>query len=336
MKTVLTCMTALLLIGCAGIGIQSKSVQFQDGLIIEEMESKQVSGGWIEQNSTQKVNVILPPSYESAPEKRYPVILFLHGFGDKPHVQPFLKQLNRFYAETAAQEFIFVEPNGTNSLGGSFYWNSPASGNWESYITDEVIPLVDHKYRTIGTKESRGIAGFSMGGTGAVNLALRNPDVFNAVYTFSAGILAAGDMDSLLDSWRRSGMYPRAYGAAISPNKELGKPFAEIPNKTFADNPAENERVIENWYKIFGDMDAKLAAYTAQEYTLSGIRVHVTTGDSYAWIPAGNTDFARLLSKYGIEHVFDIEKGGHTLPSRFLTERVIPFFTEHLEVSPEN
>lgn len=311
---------------------KSESFPQDDGLVMEIMESREVNRGWIEESTEQIVNVYLPPSYESDTEKRYPVIYFLHGFSQSPNQlanrRTFLNSY--FKSDESLREFIIVEPNGNSILGGSFYWNSPASGNWESFIVKEVVSVIDRKYRTISQKESRGIAGFSMGGTGAMNIALRNPDMFNAVYAFSAGILADGDMDMLQRSWGASRPYNNSYGAAASPDKSIGEPYAEIPNSTYEDS-AENDRVISNWYTVFGNMDEKTSAYLESGDTLAGIGIHANEQDSYQWIPKGSLDLHRILTEKGIEHQFELGRGMHALPRGVIDQYLIPFFTEHLE-----
>jgi S-formylglutathione hydrolase FrmB len=78
--------------------------------------------------------------------------------------------------------------NGTNKLGGSFYVNSSVTGDWEDFIAQDVVGYVDSNFRTLAQSESRGITGHSMGGFGALNIAMHRPDVFGAVYSMSPGL----------------------------------------------------------------------------------------------------------------------------------------------------
>jgi S-formylglutathione hydrolase FrmB len=81
--------------------------------------------------------------------------------------------------------FIVVVVNGSGPFGGSFYANSPSTGMWRDYVTREVVPLVDAKFRTIADRGHRMIAGFSMGGFGALDLAFREPEEFGAVWAIA-------------------------------------------------------------------------------------------------------------------------------------------------------
>ncbi len=292
------------------------------------IESAAIAGAMLDQNPAQGVNVYLPPGYDSDETRRFPVIYFLNGFGESNRqLMGHRRDADHSIVEGGLPGFIVVEPNGNGSLGGSFFWNSPVSGDWEDFVTDEVVGHVDANYRTIASRDGRGIAGFSMGGTGAINIALGHPDEFAAVYAFSPGLLAEGDLPSLLDAWG-SAQYVRAYAAAASPNPSLTPPY-EIPHETH-DDDAENARVIDNWYSIFGDLSHKLDAYLAAEHRLDAIRINVREDDRYQWIYDGAVELSMEMDERGIDHVLDVETGGHRLPPNFVSSNLFPFFAEHL------
>jgi len=143
----------------------------------------------------QPIVVYLPPSYHAS-EIRYPVVYFLPGFTTDVtemidgtfqglNIQTSMDSLVK---TGSIDEMIFVVANGRNFLGGSFYVNSPVTGNWEDFIIKDVVGFVDKNYRTLSTVASRGICGSSMGGFGAINLAMLHPDIFSAAYSLSPGI----------------------------------------------------------------------------------------------------------------------------------------------------
>lgn len=146
-------------------------------------------------HAEQPIIVYLPPSYTKS-DKKYPVIYFLPGFTTDVtemidgtfqglNIQTAMDDL---IAAGSIREMIFVVANGRNFLGGSFYINSPVTGNWEDFIVKDVVRYVDSKYRTLVAGASRGISGSSMGGFGAIHLGMRHPDVFGAVYSLSPGL----------------------------------------------------------------------------------------------------------------------------------------------------
>ena len=110
-----------------------------------------------------------------------------------------IKAIEKKRFEETGKEFIFVEVDGGNTPGGSYYVNSKVIGDWETYTTTEVVSYLDENYRTIADRNSRGICGFSMGGFGAINLAFRHPDIYGAVYTMSPGIIA--EDNAIIAEW---------------------------------------------------------------------------------------------------------------------------------------
>lgn len=129
--------------------------------------------------------VVLPDSYSSSKEARYPVIYLLHGFGGNyktwaKHTKPNLQQLASIF------NVIFVCPEGARS----WYWDSPVdpSLKYETYIVNELIPQIDKNFRTIADRKARAITGFSMGGHGALWLAIRHQDLFGACGSLSGGV----------------------------------------------------------------------------------------------------------------------------------------------------
>ena len=166
---------------------------------------------WSQMLGTNKhARVYLPPSY-GAGSRRYPVAYYLHGVtGDETNwsVQGRLGIVMDSLVAAGMPEMIVVMPDGDDSWYTT--WN--ALGNfadctrnppqreraatycvpwpkYDDYIARDVVAHVDSSYRTIADRAHRGIAGLSMGGYGAVSLALGYPDVFSAAASHS-GVLA--------------------------------------------------------------------------------------------------------------------------------------------------
>ena len=102
--------------------------------------------------------------------------------------------MDNLIARGVTREMIVVVPSGRNGYFGGFYTNSPVGGGWEDYIARELVSWIDAKYRTIPNARSRGIVGHSMGGYGALMLAMKYPDVFGAVYAMSPCCLSLTPM----------------------------------------------------------------------------------------------------------------------------------------------
>lgn len=123
-------------------------------------------------------NVYLPPGYDSH-SRRYPVIYFLHGAGGNENSDGpgFSRILAKLVEAKQVVPAICVFPNG----GLSSYRDIPEGKIMvESMLIRELIPHIDRSYRTRPTRESRMIAGYSMGSAGGMRLALKHPELFSA------------------------------------------------------------------------------------------------------------------------------------------------------------
>lgn len=167
---------------------------------------------WAPALGTRKQFVVyLPPSYDRAPARRYPVAYYLHGLGGSEtnwtrmgHLAEVADSLTRL----GRPELIVVMPDGDDSWYTT--WNAlgntdacradtvrrePAASycvpwpHYDDYVAHDLVARVDSVYRTRADRAHRGIAGLSMGGYGAVTLALRYPEVYAAAASHS-GVLS--------------------------------------------------------------------------------------------------------------------------------------------------
>ena len=157
------------------------------------------------------VNITVPGDYAEGNEARYPVIYLLNGHGGNNTSWGSVANLDSL---ASAHEVIFVCPDGMNS----WYFDAPERPDMkmESFIIDELLPWVDANYRTIPRRESRAITGLSMGGHGAMWLAMRHKDKFANAGSTSGGVdftpfpgswnisKALGERDSFPERWRNS------------------------------------------------------------------------------------------------------------------------------------
>ena len=130
-----------------------------------------------------KCVVIKPDEYKKK-NGRLPVVYLLHGFGG--WYANFIIRIPQLKDYADIYKVILVCPDGAV---GSWYIDSPvdSSYRYESYIIRDVVKFIDKNYRTIANKEHRAISGLSMGGHGALFLALRHPDIFGAAGGMSGG-----------------------------------------------------------------------------------------------------------------------------------------------------
>ena len=139
--------------------------------------------------------VYLPPNYEGSGytgsgdrSRRYPVVMVLAGFAAtnssllsfKPWEPNLLERYERAI-ELGCGEAIIVLPDCFTRLGGSQYLDSPAQGNYQSYLADDVLPWVDKHYCTLPQRGARAIVGKSSGGFGALRMGMDRPDQFAVI-----------------------------------------------------------------------------------------------------------------------------------------------------------
>lgn len=235
------------------------------------------------------------------------------------------EELDALMRDPLYEEMIVVEINGQSKLGGSFFVNSPVSGNWEDYIVYEVIPTVDKTFRTISESNARGISGFSMGGFSCLNIAMRHPDVFSRVLSIAPGFLNENEFDLALESWRWDKGFLTSYGAAFSPNLELEYPYANIPS---IEMPENEKAIVEDWKNGFGYWGNKIDRYLELNQPLTDIHIVYASNDSHKWIPSGCEYVSSLLTDKDIEHTTKVYAAGHTIPDEFIADYFVPLFSK--------
>src|SRR5271167_3299303 len=157
--------------------------------------------------------VLLPPSYDSAPAKRYPALYFLHGLGENE--QTLFKTGGWNLIEDLRQEhkivdFLIVTPEAK----ASFYVNS-ADGKvrYSDFFLQEFVPYIEGKYRIQRERKARAITGISMGGYGALRFAFAHPETFSAVSAQSAALMTES---------------PQELNAAMRSRTPLGKLLGSV------------------------------------------------------------------------------------------------------------
>lgn len=285
------------------------------------VESAAIKAARIPEQGIAQIHVVLPVSYATA-EKRYPVVYALHGFGDG--ALSILNALRRPLEKAAeagtCPEVILVAIEGGNSLGGSFYLNSPVTGNWEDLVVAETVALIDARYRTVAEAGGRLLAGYSMGGFGAWNIAIGHPDVFAAAWAACPGAWDPNGMKDTLQNW--APIYRISYGAALSPDLSAPAPYAVVP--TFDGSPADGE-VIAAWERGFGDAPRKVSEYAVKGAKLKGVRFEYGTFDSFGWIPRGTVYVAKVMEDAGLPVEIQDYGVGHVVSDGMLREGFIPF-----------
>lgn len=133
--------------------------------------------------------VALPTDYASSGPTRYPALYYLHGLFENEESwsnRGGEQILDGLLSQGQVGKFLVVLPDG----GKTFYVNSvDGRERYEDFFIQELVPALDRMYRTMANRDARGVSGTSMGGYGALHLAMRHPDVFGSTSAQSAALL---------------------------------------------------------------------------------------------------------------------------------------------------
>ncbi len=146
---------------------------------------------------TRPVIIYTPPGYNTNTKKKYPVLYLLHGTTDTEETWTKVGRANiildNLIAAGKAEPMIIVMP-----YGRAYPKIAKSSGslrNWENLqefkidFFNNLMPYVEKNYRTLNTKDSRAIAGFSGGGGTTLYFGLNNMDKFSWICGFAPGML---------------------------------------------------------------------------------------------------------------------------------------------------
>lgn len=218
-------------------------------VVIEEFDCEALKGNPLGDPARRPIPVYLPEGYDRS-GRRYPVIYWLHGFTGtglgaanyNPWV-PSLPELIDRVIQEGAPPAILVMADGYTTYGGSQYLNSSANGRYEDSIK-ELVAYIDTYYRTMPSRNHRGLNGKSSGGYGALVLAMRNPQLFGAVASHSGDLYFEScykvDFWKAADTIRKHGGldgYLKAFREAPKKTEELVRPMVSVVAMAMAYSP---------------------------------------------------------------------------------------------------
>ncbi|MGC1416602.1 MAG: alpha/beta hydrolase-fold protein [Candidatus Acidiferrum sp.] len=224
--------------------------------------------------------VLLPPSYDTEKTRHYPILYLLHGLGDNDQMLIHSGGMNLvedLWEQHQLGEFLIVTP----AAGASFYINSrDGRHRYEDFFLREFIPGVEKRYRAESARNSRAIAGISMGGYGALHIAFQHPQLFAAVGALSPALIEKLPNISSQDS--------RQLSVLRVLSNAFGSPFDAAFWKQ--NDPIEIARTAN----------------------LKGLKIYFDCGseDDYGF-DAGAQALDKLLTLRRIPHEFHLYPGGH-------------------------
>ena len=284
------------------------------------------------------VLVVLPPSYKKSPHRRYPVLYYLHGFGiTGDWFSAFIHVPEAMLAASKqGHEFIVVLPDTDTKFGGSMYSSSPTTGDFESFIANDLTAYMDSHYRTIAKRAGRGLVGHSMGGYGVWKVAMDHPEKWGAIYAMSACCMSARKetvesatkMSQLTVDQAANGNFGVKAGVASlvawSPDPKSAPFFADLPLK----DGAVDQSVLDRWAA-----NSPIVMASAHVPQLKSFTAIASDGGDKDGLTKDATVMHEELDRFGVQNSFEVYDGNHTnrIAERFQT-KVLPFFAAHLQM----
>ena len=312
------------------------------------------------ENPERRVTIYLPPNYDNS-SQRYPVMYYLHGFTWSDSMQVagdhFDQLLDRAINEGILRPLIVVMPDHHTLYRGSYYTNSSYTGNWADFTAIDLVNFIDENYRTISKRESRGIAGHSMGGYGALKIAMQYPETFSITYGLSPATI------SFIKEWSPSfNIFPSynifkrvselktreevvtgldeflpnaaiAMARTFSPNPDNPPFYADFPFEYVEDSLIVRDDVIKLWEEHC--LVNMVSSHVENLRKLKAIKFDWGRNEEFGFIPVVNLRFSQELEQYGIKHFPEVYLGNHT--NMLWTEDgramrdLFPFFDNYLK-----
>lgn len=329
-------------------------------VIESTLSATSLAGNIMGESEEQPYIIYLPQSYHNS-SLEYPVIYMLHGFSAT--ISFFHSTFQ--YVNIQRESIIVIGSGHSDSIGGTFYTNSPITGNWEDFIVNDLVSFIDANYRTLNESKYRGIAGFSVGGYGALNIAMKHPDVFGSVWAISPGLfnqygindsviceqstkeyyfniqealnhsandtIAHTEYLSTLDSLSSgdSNRFMLAYGSAFSPNTKKRAPYIDYLYYNDSGTIKPNSTAWMNWNNGFGGIPPEIDEYRDNLLNLRGIGIEYSSNDYYHWITDGCRSYSQKLVEQNITHCVNETSYGHSgsMITR-IDKYMMPFFAK--------
>ena len=305
--------------------------------------------------------VYLPPGYDDEPDRRYASIYMIQGLTGQldmwrnraPFRRNFPELADDLFAAGDAPPCILVWVDCWTSLGGSQFLDSPGTGKYHTYLCDEVVPWVDARYRTVAAGRSRGIAGKSSGGYGAMVTPMLRPDLFGGLATHAGDALFEacylpefrecsralrdeydGSYDRFWEDFRSRPALAKASDSVLLNSWCMAACYSTDADGTVqlpfdVDTGELAPEVWERWL----DKDPVRMAPRHADALRSLEAVYIDAGKKDEWyLDLGAEAFRRALEEVGVNDVhFELFDAGHMaieyrypLSLRYLAERLAP------------
>jgi hypothetical protein len=303
--------------------------------------------------------VYVPPGYDDEPDRRYPAIYEIQGLTGQldmwrnraPFRRNFPELADELFASGEAPPAIVVWVDCWTSLGGSQFLDSPGTGNYLTYLCDEVVPFVDERYRTVADRDHRGIAGKSSGGYGAMVVPMLRPELWGGLATHAGDALFEacylpefresvralrddyeGSFDRFWEEFRSRPAFSKPSDGHLLNDWCMAACYSADPDGTvhLPFDPATGELVPDVWERWLALDPVRMVPQHAETLrTMRAIYVDAGKKDEY-YLDLGAEAFRQALEAIGVTDVsFELFDATHMsieyrypLSLRYLAERL--------------
>lgn len=233
-----------------------------------------------------KYNVLLPTEYLTNSDAQYDVVYLFHGYGDNQSAWGSSLNIQLISDEQErlghVRPLIYIMPQGFNS----YYCNSyDGSFDYMDMLINEIVPLIDKRFRTNAASSSRAVVGYSMGGFGALTVAMQHPEVFSV----SLGLSPSLNTERQYSMLSQDG-FDIQWGSVFGGKGMSG-----------------NAR-INSYYQS----QCPLNLVTGKSASLGSVRFYIDCGDDEERLYAGNGELHNLMRDKQVAHEYRVRNGAHT------------------------
>ncbi len=306
------------------------------------VESELLAGNPLGDPVRRPLYVLRPPGVELDHPRPLPVIYVIQGFTgqldmwtNRTFMEPnFVERADAMLASGECPDALVVMVDCWTSYGGSQFLDSAGTGNYQSYLCDEIVPFIDERYPTAPDRDHRGITGKSSGGYGAMVVPMMRPDVFSALASHAGDALFemsmirgfAGATRTLRDNFE--GSYevfferlrdadPFDFGLYADPLEMYGyaacyTPDPDRPGKALVPFEIETGRLIPELWERWLEHDPVRMAPKHADALRSMRRIYLDAGrsDEY-YLDLGAQAFSAELEKLDVAHTLELFDGKH-------------------------
>jgi Putative esterase len=276
--------------------------------------------------------VYTPPGYEDDGGARYPSVYMIQGLTGQldmwrnrsPFRRNFPELADDLFSRGGAPPVVIAWVDCWTSFGGSQFLDSPGTGNYLTYLCDEVVPFVDERYRTIADRDHRGIAGKSSGGYGAMVVPMLRPELWGGLATHAGDALFEacylpgfresaralrdhydGSFDAFWEDFRSRPALSKDWDGHLLNDWCMAACYSADPDGTvrLPYDPATGELIPEIWERWLAVDPVRMVPAHAE--TLRAMRaIYIDAGkkDEY-YLDLGAEAFRRELEAIGVTDV---------------------------------